>query len=217
LKLTDVLPAIERMRRKPDVVDQRAFTYLLTYPTIISRARALNLNENSSLHELALLAYGWMPRVVRLNSRLLHDARQALQASRETKRWDMSVAQSAMLALEPCLFSAVGASKVLHFLNPEVFPIWDSRIEKFRCPMDSIRQGHMRSKRYFIYADEVQHIRANAEFSSFYREFTHAFENRLRVLNLEPYPISEVRAVELAAFELAGGKAEDTENRLVYM
>ena len=38
-----------------------------------------------------------------------------------------------------CLHSLVGASKVLHFVNDSVFPIWDSRIETYRLRLDSKR------------------------------------------------------------------------------
>ncbi len=56
---------------------------------------------------------------------------------------------------------------------------------------------------YSAYASEVNAIRGALMFPDFYRAFKEAFEDRLGRLGIAPYPLTEVRCVELAMFELA--------------
>ena len=56
---------------------------------------------------------------------------------------------------------------------------------------------------YFAYADEVHVVRGAPGFPAFLTQFTGAFYSRLTALGIALYAISEVRAVEAAAFELA--------------
>lgn len=56
---------------------------------------------------------------------------------------------------------------------------------------------------YFAYAKEVHAIRQDRAFPAFLTQFTAAMNARLTALSIAHYPISEVRAIEAAAFELA--------------
>jgi hypothetical protein len=102
-----------------------------------------------------------------------------------------------------CLHSVVGASKVLHFVNDAVFPIWDSNIETFRLGGKPPYNHMNRVGNYFAYADEVHAIRRDPGCPAFFTQFVAAFNARLAALRIGPYPISEVRAIEAAALELA--------------
>jgi len=99
--------------------------------------------------------------------------------------------------------SVVGASKVLHFTNPTVFPIWDSNIERFRLQGEP-PYNHMNDvQNYLTYATDVHTIRREDNFQAFYTEFKTALSARLTAHDIMLYAVSEVRAIEAAAFELA--------------
>ncbi len=77
-----------------------------------------------------------------------------------------------------CLRSVVGASKVLHFVNDAVFPIWDSNIEGFRLDGEPT-YNHMRQvNNYFDYADNVHAIREDPAFPAFFTEIVVAFNGK---------------------------------------
>jgi hypothetical protein len=65
---------------------------------------------------------------------------------------------------------------------------------------------------YLTYCSEVHAVRNEHGFADFYSSFTAAYARRLNKLGIEPYEISEVRAIEAAAFERAGGTPEDHAN-----
>jgi hypothetical protein len=109
-----------------------------------------------------------------------------------------------------CLHSVVGASKVLHFANPLVFPIWDKKVEGFRLSAEPSQYHMDKTSNYVAYARRVHEIRRAQGFTDFYTAFNRVFEDRLCRLKIGIYRLTEVRAVEAAAFELGGDETEDT-------
>jgi hypothetical protein len=93
----------------------------------------------------------------------------------------------------------VGASKLLHFANPALFPIWDSNIEAFRAKPGSDVTS---VPQYMDYVAEVHGIRAEPGFPAFYSAFCAAYSARLTANGITAYSIGHVRAIEAAAFEL---------------
>lgn len=92
---------------------------------------------------------------------------------------------------------------MLHFVNPGVFPIWDSKIESLRLGHDP-SQFHMEKiSNYLSFVDEVHTIRIEAGFTTFYADFQRAYSTRQAANKIAVYTITEVRAIEAAAFELA--------------
>lgn len=206
MQLSDLRPAIAAIRDNK-VTDLRARTYLYTYPEILRAVRS-SRGQESAFTLLALMAYGWMPRVARLEPEYVPHARTALAAAR--KRWAPSPTANSDIVhpVAACVRSVVGASKVLHFVNPNRFPIWDNRVETFRRGK-AVPARSMNVPNYLLYVKNVDAIRTDRGFSSFHAELSEALATRLRKLGIKPYAISPVRAVECAAFELAGGVPEE--------
>ena len=77
--------------------------------------------------------YGWMPTILKKGvARPLWEARRgALELLRAASDWPTArtVIESNRDLLHLVNESVVGTSKFLHFLNPGVFPIWDSNIK----------------------------------------------------------------------------------------
>jgi len=110
--------------------------------------------------------------------------------------------------LANCLYSVVGASKVLHFTNPQVFPIWDSGVERFR-QRGEVSQYHMsQPQNYVSYAHEIHVIAQAREFEAFFSAVSEAFQARFKALGIAPYQVTKVRAIEAAAFELSASDHE---------
>lgn len=198
MKLSDLKPAIAEISAKPVVTDLRGHTYLTTYPEIVSFGEAPEPIDERRFRRLAAMAYGWMPRILRIDADYAKDAVVALNAAKSASAETASEVPIEIIA--SCLHSVVGASKVLHFVNPSVFPIWDSKIEDFRDDQNSNINS---AEHYLRYVGEVHKIRAEPDFPSFYTEFCAAYSNRLVKSGIDPYVVTEVRAVEAAAFELA--------------
>ena len=107
--------------------------YSAVYPSLLVHFSGIqSVNWNSAVLALHIV-YGWMPTVRRLD---------------RIREWDSSKQGELIKALENaragreltpkeletikgfCNNSMVGASKLLHFLEPDAFPIWDSRVAR---------------------------------------------------------------------------------------
>jgi hypothetical protein len=143
-----------------------------------------------------------MPRVLRLDSEHLDKAIDALQQARATHQDALDFELVDHVAA--CLRSVVGASKLLHFANPEVFPIWDKNVERFRRGTNPSQLHMQQTKNYALYAQQVHETRQARTFYKFYDEFIQAYQERLKRLYIDSYRLTPVRAIEAAAFELAG-------------
>lgn len=197
MKLADIQPAIQLVSGHLLVTGLRELTYLATYPAMIAIGAAIDVPNSVKFHQLATLVYGWMPRIVRIDPAHCASAIAAFDSAVAASQ--TNIGNASIKSIADCLHSVVGASKLLHFANPEVFPIWDRHIEIFRAnpgsDVTSVPQ-------YMDYMREVHSIRAEAGFPEFYDGFCAAYAARLKANGIMTYEISQVRAIEAAAFEL---------------
>jgi len=114
--------------------------------------------------------------------------------------------------LAACLSSAVGASKMLHFVNPETFPIWDTKVERIHSGTATSQYRMRQTGNYIAYLRKVHATRRTSVFPDFFKAFGQAYQERLLRLGIAPYRVTEVRAIEAAAFELAGNDGDNDEN-----
>ena len=75
----------------------------------------------------AYFTYGWMPTMLELKGDI--DVVTAICASK-SRREGISKGEFSRLA-EAINGSVVGASKLLHFINPKKYAIWDSRVYRY--------------------------------------------------------------------------------------
>lgn len=179
----------------------RAETYLRTYPSLLALARSHRCDDRL-LHQLMCVAYGWMPRILRIDPEFLPAsvATLALVRDADIHNWH----EISIDPLAKCVRSAVGASKILHFVNPEVFPIWDSKVERLRCKRPFMSDKHMSKViHYNAYLREVHAMAQESQAEAFCASMNRSLRDRLSTLSIEPYSVCNVRAIELAAFSLA--------------
>lgn len=137
------------------------------------------------------MAYGWMPTVLDLypeapNIDLATGARLLSQAKSAGSLTDNEVEQLARLINN----SLVGASKLLHFVSPQHFPIWDSKIYAFVFQEKPHNYRVSQVSKYRQYLAQLGQLRKGSRFESF-----HASVNQK-----VGYEVSEIRALELVMF-----------------
>ena len=105
--------------------------YFNSYLYILSHLKAQkgNLNPESTMVAICLI-YSWMPRVphkvvikdndvIKLLNKAYHSTYENKLSEQEIETIQFSINNS-----------MVGTSKILHFINPNVYPMWDSNIAK---------------------------------------------------------------------------------------
>ncbi len=127
-------------RRISSIICQ-THNYLETYKSIIALTES-SLRDEDLYVVLANAIYGWMPTILKS---------MGPKASIDDVR-KISGGQAALKFIEalqiPLLNNSwVGTSKFLHFINPETFPIWDSRVAK---RLNVYSDHKIKQKRYYL-------------------------------------------------------------------
>lgn len=161
--------------------------YLRTYPELLRSTTILakEMGEDA-LSAIAHMAYGWMPTILKKFS----DSKPGIVGP-ATKCRSFEEASALIQSLDdsPINNSWVGMSKVLHFINPEFFPIWDSRVAKhFDLKITQVNKKN----HFFEYLTFVQENRK----SDAVKRVQEAFVKEAG------YSVSDVRACEFILFSV---------------
>ena len=162
-------------------------SYVKSYESIIDFFNDNQLNENS-LIQGAHMIYGWMPTILNITKHDLDTQNVLLSVEKISKEIDEA---NLIVLIKFMNNSNVGASKLLHFIYPEKYPIWDSKICKIITDK-SYPQKVQNTINYMNYCEAIQNLinELPENLKNFKREFEEIFK----------YKISNVRATELMLF-----------------
>lgn len=103
-------------------------SYLVSYPEFIEYFASIPLITRHHLIIGTHFAYGWMPKILRLGQ---VDINVALGLLNYAKAGHTLSLQQLKLLKQLINNSAVGLSKLLHFIRPDLYPIWDSNVADY--------------------------------------------------------------------------------------
>jgi len=179
-------------------------SYLASYPAIIEHFQAIEHFTPNHLIVGAHLVYGWMPTILELNFSSLDEAVALLEAARQGIV--LTAPQIAQLA-STVNNSVIGASKLLHFTNPNVYPIWDSRVFQFlnRISADPALKGHHyqvnKATLYEAYARTCRAVALTTDFQPTYHSLLTQFT---ALPGYQTFAITALRALEYIMFSGGG-------------
>ena len=161
--------------------------YVKSYPLLLkSTAHLCDAMGSNAVPGVAHIVYGWMPTILK-NLTFDDHINDHLIAARQINDFQSAFNLVDGLETSPINNSWVGLSKVLHFINPEFFPIWDSVVAR------NFGVSDYRIKQKKIYTKYMKFISENLEFKSV-STVQDLFEKRAN------YTISNVRACEFILF-----------------
>jgi hypothetical protein len=162
-------------------------SYVKSYESIVDFFNDIQLNENS-LIQGAHMVYGWMPTILNITKYDLDTQNVLLSVENIGKEIDEA---NLIILIKFMNNSNVGASKLLHFIYPEKYPIWDSKICEIITDK-SYPQKVQNTLNYINYCEAIQNLinELPENLKNFKREFEEIFK----------YKISNVRAAELMLF-----------------
>lgn len=166
-------------------------SYIVSYPYLLNHFAAKPTLCAADVVCGAHMVYGWMPTILELGSEGrqadLDQAATLLSRSREQGR--LSDHELGLLA-KLVNNSLVGASKLLHFVAPGHFPIWDSKIYGF---VFNETPHNYRVKKIPQYR-KYQHILAQLQQDQRFAGFHQSVNAKVG------YRVSPLRALELVMF-----------------
>lgn len=129
--------------------------------------------------------YGWMPTILKLG---LIDSEKVLLILNKAKTEVMITPEEFGIVIKCVNNSVVGASKLLHFINPVQYAIWDKRINRYATKRSHYGIGKVET--YFEYLSALDLIEKEPDFAIFYNEV------KKKIGNVTPK-----RAIEWVMFE----------------
>ncbi|MCB0647081.1 MAG: hypothetical protein KDC49_10485 [Saprospiraceae bacterium] len=164
-------------------------SYIIAYPEFIKYFNEIGSDE-LRFHHLVISShfiYGWMPTIIHLN---ISQKDEVLSLLNKVKLGQL-LNSSQLHILKECINgSMVGLSKLLHFINPEIYPIWDSKIYKYITDKNST-YGIDRPENYISYLNEVLKIANHIDFNKISK----------LICNKLNYQVSQIRVIELCIFQ----------------
>lgn len=175
---------------EPNTIIPKHNSYILSYPHIINYFAA---KEAPFCPEDVVcgahMVYGWMPTVLDLYPKKINLSDAAKLLNKAKANGDLTNEELMQLA-SLINNSLVGASKLLHFVRPDKFAIWDSKIYYFVYQKKSHHQSISNVKKYREYLNKLEQYRKDTRFKSFHSS----------VNSKIGYDVTELRALELVMF-----------------
>jgi len=172
-------------------------SYLHSYPYFTNYFANIQ-NHKIEIDNLVIgihFVYGWMPTIFEFKNQ--EDFVVATEILNKAKVGEPLKSKDYKTLKRLLNGSLVGTSKLLHFINPEKYAIWDSRVHNYlRKNLESHKFSYdigdiSNYERYLNYLSEVTN---SVEFSEIYSLVNEKIENKFK------YKISSFRAIELLMF-----------------
>ena len=162
-------------------------SYIEVYSEFLKYFESVNLIEKHHLFISSHFVYGWMPTMIQLDTKNLDEVLSALNAVKAGH----TLTENQLEMIKKCVNnSMVGASKLLHFINPNLYAIWDSRIFRY-ITGKKYSYGIEKPKAYLEYLEALNKIANHPEYRRLHFEIERNFK----------YEISPLRAIEFLMFE----------------
>jgi len=162
-------------------------SYVETYPEFLKYFESLNLIEKHHLIISSHFVYGWMPTIIYIDTKEIDKVLFLLNAVKSGHDLKLNELETLKFCINN---SMVGLSKLLHFINPRDYAIWDSRILRYITGKKS-QYGIDKPENYLAYLVKMKEIINNKGYSNLHHLIERHFD----------YSITPMRAVEILMFE----------------
>ncbi len=166
-------------------------SYLLSYPEFISYFRNTDPIEEHHFIISSHFVYGWMPKILKLDRNKIKEAVSILNKARKADLLDKDEIEH----LKSCVNnSLVGVSKLLHFIRPEAYPIWDSNTFTYATGQKPHHYRMEKTDSYLAYRERLFEITEMSGFS----EVQSVVEGKFTPMY--KYTMTRLRVIELVMF-----------------
>jgi hypothetical protein len=173
----------ESLKFNPSTED----SYIKTYPEFIQFFKNISIISKHNLVISSHFVYGWMPTIIELKFQNMEDVLKSLNKAKNGAI--LTIAELELLK-SSINNSLVGLSKLLHFINPVDYAIWDSRIYRYTTDKKS-SYGIGNTQLYLNYLFKLNEIEYHVDFNEIKKNVSAYFD----------YEITSKRVIELLMFE----------------
>ena len=174
-------------------IPETSKSYMRTYPEFLEYFKNINTIEEHHFIIGASFTYSWMPKI--LSNLDTENIQRVLEILNNAKK-ESHLSEKDLEVLKSSINnSIIGVSKLLHFINPEVYPIYDSNVFRFLTdekPHDyrvNVVQAYLK----------YQQLCNNCKIEGNLRKVMELIKSKIK--NGYKYDISNLRALEIVFFE----------------
>jgi hypothetical protein len=176
-------------------------SYIRTYPEFLKYFANIDQIKEHHLVIASHFVYGWMPTIIQLNLEQKDKVLFLLNAAKNGHILDKSELKILKNSINNSL---VGLSKLLHFINPKDYAIWDSRIFRYLTEKKS-SYGIDKPEHYLEYLNGLKIIAEHKYYGKLHDIIARNFD----------YEIYPNRAIEITMFETDRNRQQWTEKVIV--
>lgn len=137
--------------------------------------------------------YSWMPTI--LKKLKLENKDKAVAILNRVKDGNLIDGNDLNLLMTVCNNSLVGTSKLLHFINPKKYAIWDSRVYRFLYDENVVYKYKLdMTEKYLEYLIVLKEFSSDLKFQKLISKMRNKIQNKFE------YQISDFRALEMMFF-----------------
>jgi hypothetical protein len=166
-------------------------SYIISYPYMIAFFASKEVIRAEDLVCGAHMVYGWMPTILELYTDKGNlNLGQAAELLSRVKKGG-GITDGDMTELSKLINnSLVGASKLLHFVSPDNFPIWDSKVFMFVFNTRPHNYRVNKTENYRKYIEVLSRLQEDPRFESLHNSMNQKIG----------YEVSSLRALELVMY-----------------
>ena len=141
-------------------------SYLLSYPYFLSYFKNLKSINLENLIIGISFTYSWMPTTLKTIN--LQNSKEIITLLNDVKNGEL-IDEKQLTTLKTAFNnSLVGTSKLLHFINPEQYAIWDSRVFRFLNNSEPHKYKLEKPKVYIEYLKLIEKLKNEKAFEAFF-------------------------------------------------
>jgi len=175
---------------KQTIIDRRN-SFIISYLHFIDYFKS---KEILSAHDFIIgahLVYGWMPTMLEIyTDNPDMDLETGTTLLNRAKNGEVLTDNDFNFLIKLINNSLVGTTKLLHFINPEVYSIWDSRVYSYFYQEKAYNYRINKIEKYREFLKKCDEIRGDTRFGEFHQS----------VNNKMGYDVSAIRAIEVIMF-----------------
>ena len=140
--------------------------------------------------------YGWMPTIIELKNDSIDGIVRILNEVKNGKRLSSEELNQLRIGINNSL---VGSSKLLHFINPDNYAIWDSRVYKYLTNLEPYDYRINNYEAYQNYLKLCHKLTTNTQFEQINNDIDEQ----------TGYKVSKFRAIEIIMYETERMRSEE--------
>jgi hypothetical protein len=169
----------------------RSNSFVISYPHFIAYFNSKEIISVSDFIIGAHFAYGWMPTMLEIyTDNPDRDLQNGVAILNRVKNGEIITDNDFNFLIRVVNNSLVGTTKLLHFISPQVYGIWDSRVYSYFYQEKAYNYRVNKIENYREFLRKCDEIRGDTRFGEFHQS----------VNNKMGYDVSAVRAIEVIMF-----------------